>query len=172
MAVAEAAPRPSPATLGFLALLSFLTLATVAPAAGAEGLAIVGATVFDGTGAPALADAVIVVLKEKIQAVGPRSHVPLPKGVPYVDGRGLFVVPGRLREPTLAAALREKVRSGTPFERALADVLRGGSSTPADATIEPGRPADLVLLDKDPREDLDHLGSVKRAFVAGREIAH
>ena len=168
MAVAEAAQGPSSATLGFLA---FLTLATAAPTTGAEGLAIVGATVFDGTGAPALADAVIVVAQEKIRSVGPRSHVPLPKGVPYVDGRDLFVVPGRLRQPTVAAALREKVQRGTPFERALADVLRAGSAAPADATIEPGHPADLALLDKDPRVNIDNLSPVKRAFVAGREVA-
>jgi hypothetical protein len=165
MAVAE--PVRSAVPLGFLA---FLTAAAVAPTAGADGLAIVGATVFQGTGAPALADAVIVVVKEKIRSVGARSHVALPKGIPYLDGRGRFVVPGRLREPKVAAAMREKMRGGTAFDRALADVLRPQGPAPSDATIEPGHLADLAVLDKDPRVNLDNLGSVERAFVAGREI--
>jgi imidazolonepropionase-like amidohydrolase len=131
----------------------------------------VGATVFDGTGSPALVDAVIVVEGPKLRSVGPRSHVPLPKGIPYVDGRDRFVVPGRLREPWVAAALREKVRAGTAFERALADVLRARPDALPQATIEPGRPADLLLLEKDPRSSLDNLGSIKRAFVNGREVA-
>jgi imidazolonepropionase-like amidohydrolase len=167
MAAAEAALRRSIATLGFLVP----TLLAVAPTTGADGLAIVGATLFDGTGAPALADAVIVVEKDKIRSVGPRSQVALPKGVPYVDGRHLFVVPGRLRQSTVAAALGERVRDGAPFERALADVLRAGASTPSSATIEAGHSADLALLEKDPRVSLDNLSSVKRAFVAGREVA-
>lgn len=166
MAAADSAlKRP---TLGFCVLL---TLAAASPVRAAEGLAIVGATVFDGTGAEALADAVIVVEKEIIRSVGPRSRVALPKGIPYVDGRGLFVVPGRVRQPGVATALRERVRGGAAFEKALADVLGTSATTPSDGTIRPGTPADLVLLDKDPRSNVDPLGSVKRTYVKGREIA-
>ena len=149
-------------------LLGSLLLAAAVPAVAAEGLAIVGATVIDGTGAPALADAVIVVEGKKIRSVGPRSLVALPKGVPYVDGRGLFVVPGRLREPAVAAGLREKVRTGIAFERALAEVLRVSPSVPSEATIAAGHSADLALFDKDPRVSLDSVA--KRVFVAGREV--
>ena len=166
MAAPRAAPTRSPATLGLLVLLS---LALVRAATGAEGLAIVGATVFDGTGAPALVDGVIVVEKEKIRSVGPRARVPLPKGIPYLDGRGLFVVPGRIREPQVAAALREKLHGGTSFEPALALVLRPEAGAPAP-TLEPGRPADMVMLAKDPRVGIDNLDSVARAFVDGREV--
>jgi hypothetical protein len=113
---------------------------------------------------------VIVVEGTKIRSVGPRSLVGLPKGVPYVDGRALFVVPGRLREPAVASALREKVGTGTAFERALADVLRVSPSVPSDATIEAGHSADLALFEKDPRMSLDNLGLAKRAFVGGREV--
>jgi hypothetical protein len=167
MAAARAALESGAAGAG---LLVFLYLAAALPMAAAGGLAIVGATLIDGTGAPALTEAVIVVDGKKIRSVGPRSLVALPKGVPYVDGRGLFVVPGRLREPAVAAALRDKVRAGTPFERALAAVLRVSPFVPSDATIEPGHSADLALFEKDPRLNLDHLGVARRAFVAGREI--
>jgi predicted amidohydrolase YtcJ len=167
MAAADSAFRRSSGMLGVVVCLS---LAAPPPTTAAEGLAIVGATVFDGTGSPARVDAVVVVEREKIRSVGPRSHTALPKGVPYVDGRGLFVVPGCLRDPKIAADLRHPIQGGKAFERALADVLRAETPAPC-ATIEPGRPADLALLDKDPRLNLDHLGSVKRAFVAGREVA-
>jgi hypothetical protein len=165
-----AAARAALGRVAAACLLVFLSLGAALPAVAAEGLAIVGATVIDGTGAPALTDAVVVVEGRKIRSVGPRSLVALPKGVPYVDGRGLFVLPGRLREPAVGAALREKVRAGTSFERALADVLPVSPSVPSDATIEAGHSADLALFEKDPRLNLDNLGAPKRAFVAGREV--
>jgi imidazolonepropionase-like amidohydrolase len=168
MAAAEAVGRRAAATLS---LLGLLTLFAAVRLAAAQGLAIVGATVFDGTGNAALSDAVIVVEKDKIRSVGPRSLVALPKGVPYIDGRGRFVVPGRVREPRVAAALRERVRNGATFERALADALRASDPPSANGTTEPGQPADLLLLEKDPRTSLDNLGTVQRAFVAGLEVA-
>jgi imidazolonepropionase-like amidohydrolase len=59
----------------------------------AEGLAIVGATVVDGAAAP-IPDAVVLVEGERIQAVGSRAQVALPKGITIVDGRGKWVAPG------------------------------------------------------------------------------
>ncbi|HEY8150433.1 MAG TPA: amidohydrolase family protein [Vicinamibacteria bacterium] len=59
----------------------------------AEGLAIVGATVVDGAAAP-IPDAVVLVDGERIQAVGSRAQVALPKGITIVDGRGKWVAPG------------------------------------------------------------------------------
>jgi cytosine/adenosine deaminase-related metal-dependent hydrolase len=153
-----------------LALAVFLTVAAVASATAADSLAIVGATLIDGTGAAALTDAVVVVLKGKVRSIGPRSHALLPKGVPYMDGRGFFVLPGRVRDARIAAALRERVARGTAFERALADALREDAPGAPPPTLEPGRPADLAVFDKDPRQSLDHQGSIKRAFVAGREV--
>jgi imidazolonepropionase-like amidohydrolase len=89
--------RPSrlAAALAAAALAAGAPRAT--PAAAAEpggGFAIVGATVFDGTGAPARPDSVIVVQGERIKAVGSRAEVAIPKGVRIVDGRGRWVMPG------------------------------------------------------------------------------
>lgn len=155
---------------GFAATGAFWWTAAGSFAGAAEGLAIVGATVFDGTGSPAQEDAVLVVQGEKVRSVGPRSHAVLPKGVPYVDGRGLFVVPGRLREAMVAAAVREKMKGGMAFAPALALVLRDGTVAPSAATIEPGHTADFALLDQDPRVSANHLRPIKRAFEAGREV--
>ena len=59
----------------------------------ADGLAIVGATVVDGAAAP-IPDAVVLIDGDRIQAVGSRAHVALPKGITIVDGRGKWVAPG------------------------------------------------------------------------------
>jgi imidazolonepropionase-like amidohydrolase len=82
-------------------LLAFAAIAAAAAAvsprlaaAGPDAFAIVGATVLDGTGGPALPDAIVVVEGERIKAVGARAQVPLAKGLRLVDGRGRWVVPG------------------------------------------------------------------------------
>ena len=54
--------------------------------------AVVGGTLLDGTGRPAVPDAVI--RDGKIEAVGPRNHVPVPAGIDTIDAHGRFVVPG------------------------------------------------------------------------------
>jgi len=69
---------------------ALLGAASLAPA---QGLAIVGATVVDGTAAP-IHDAVVLVQGDRITAVGPRARVGLPKGITIVDGRGKWVTPG------------------------------------------------------------------------------
>jgi imidazolonepropionase-like amidohydrolase len=83
-----------PRRLSAALTLALLVSLASASSAGAEGLAIVGATVIDGTGAPPLADAVIWIEGERIRAVGPRSQGELPAGAKVLDARGRFVVPG------------------------------------------------------------------------------
>jgi imidazolonepropionase-like amidohydrolase len=74
--------------------LAAVFLALCAAAAAADDLAVVGATLLDGTGAPPVRDAVLVVSGERVRAAGPRSTVSIPKGVRIVDGRGRWLVPG------------------------------------------------------------------------------
>ena len=57
-------------------------------------LAIVGATVVDGSGGPPASDATIIVTGSRITVVGPRARVSVPAGANIVDGKGKFVVPG------------------------------------------------------------------------------
>lgn len=65
------------------------------PSAAADTLiAIVGATLIDGTGAPAVSDATIVIRGKRIAAVGPRASVRVPAGARVVDGTGKFATPG------------------------------------------------------------------------------
>jgi imidazolonepropionase-like amidohydrolase len=66
----------------------------VAPLAGAQDVAIVGATVIDGNGGPAVPNAVIVIHGDRISAVGARDSVAIPKGATVIDAVGRWVVPG------------------------------------------------------------------------------
>ena len=79
-------------TSGFVVLLmssasaSAQTQRNVRASLGPDTLiAIVGATLIDGTGAAAMSDATIVVRGKRIAAVGPRASVRVPAGARIVD---------------------------------------------------------------------------------------
>ena len=74
-----------------------LVLAITQPAAAQDqrgSIAIVGATVIDGTGAEPLVDATIVFTGDRISAIGARSQVQVPRGARVIAGQGKFVLPG------------------------------------------------------------------------------
>ena len=56
--------------------------------------ALVGATLIDGTGRPAVPDSVVLLDGDRIQAAGPRGVVELPPGTEEVDLSGLTLLPG------------------------------------------------------------------------------
>jgi len=56
--------------------------------------ALTGATLIDGTGAPSIADSVILVRGGKIEAAGPRSRVSIPKNAKVVNLKGKTIAPG------------------------------------------------------------------------------
>ena len=56
--------------------------------------AFVGATIFDGTGAQAIPNAVLVVRDGLIVAVGPAEKTTIPEGAERVDVSGRFIIPG------------------------------------------------------------------------------
>ena len=64
------------------------------PAPPTVTLALVNATLIDGTGAPALPDAVLLVGGARIVAVGARSEVAIPAGVEILDLGGATMLPG------------------------------------------------------------------------------
>jgi len=57
-------------------------------------LAIVGATLIDGTGAAPVPDSAVVIDDGRIVAAGPRKDVKLPKMAHVVDAKGKFLLPG------------------------------------------------------------------------------
>ncbi|HEU5041342.1 MAG TPA: amidohydrolase family protein [Gemmatimonadales bacterium] len=59
-----------------------------------DGLALVGATLIDGSGGPALPDAVVVVRKGRIESVGTRKGFTLPDRTTEVELAGRWIIPG------------------------------------------------------------------------------
>lgn len=57
-------------------------------------LALVGATLIDGTGAPAVKDSTVVIQGGKILSAGARSAIVLPKNTQILDVTGKTIVPG------------------------------------------------------------------------------
>jgi imidazolonepropionase-like amidohydrolase len=59
-----------------------------------DGVALVGATLFDGSGGPVLPDAVVVVRRGRIESVGTRAGFTLPAKTREVDVTGRWIIPG------------------------------------------------------------------------------
>ena len=59
-----------------------------------KSLVITRARLIDGTGAPPVEDAVIVITNGKFAAIGPRGEVAIPQGAEVIDVQGKTVVPG------------------------------------------------------------------------------
>jgi hypothetical protein len=80
------------------ALLLLFLAAVVLSASPERPLAIVGGTVLDvsslGTSSHDLADATVLIRGGRIEAVGPRRNVPIPKDARILDAKGAFIVPG------------------------------------------------------------------------------
>jgi imidazolonepropionase-like amidohydrolase len=142
-----------------------LILLLAAPSASAaDGLAIVGATVVDRSGV--VPDAILVVSKGRVESMGPRAQVRLPKGLSIQDGRGSYVVAGAPWTSDSVARLQAKVTAGAAARDALLAALRDRS-----ASLAAGEPAEFVVLDKDPLADPANLRTVVRALRDGRDLS-
>ncbi|MGE5232303.1 MAG: amidohydrolase family protein [Deltaproteobacteria bacterium] len=75
-------------------LADLAAAARAAPPARAGAYAIVGARLIDGTGAPPIEDAVVIVRDGRIEAAGPRGTVAVPPGLPKEPANGKTIIPG------------------------------------------------------------------------------
>ena len=89
-----------PKRLGWLGVVAVLVGAvscgeapTDSPAP-VESIAIVGAQLIDGNGGDPIADSVLVIQDDRIQAAGPREGTPIPEGAEVVDAIGKSIIPG------------------------------------------------------------------------------
>ena len=75
-----------------------LLLAGCGDSAGPEvepgGLALVGGQLIDGTGAPPMADSVVVIRDGRVESAGPRGTTPVPDGAETLDVTGKTIIPG------------------------------------------------------------------------------
>jgi imidazolonepropionase-like amidohydrolase len=67
---------------------------SVAQPTAATPVAIVGATLIDGRGGPAIQDAVVIVRGDRIAEVGTRTSVKIPLGAEVIEANGLTLLPG------------------------------------------------------------------------------
>ncbi len=65
-----------------------------AAAAGTDVVVVLGATVVDGTDAPARPNSAVVLVGDRIAWVGPAAELPHRAGARIVDGRGRYLIPG------------------------------------------------------------------------------
>jgi len=80
-----------------LLLVSAPLAAQRAQAGGTQGeavTALVGATLIDGNGGPAVRDVTIVIRGKRIAEIGPRASVTVPRGARVIDAGGKFATPG------------------------------------------------------------------------------
>lgn len=73
---------------------ALLFAATALSAQQPRNIALVGGTLIDGNGGPAVSDAVVVIAGGRITAAGPRSSVAVPAGATTIEAKGKFLVPG------------------------------------------------------------------------------
>lgn len=85
-----------PVSANVLAGLAALLLSTLGAPACAQSrfLAIVDATVIDGTGAGPLTHATVLMDHGRITCVGSAAACPVPRGAQVISGRGRWVIPG------------------------------------------------------------------------------
>jgi imidazolonepropionase-like amidohydrolase len=154
-----------------VALFLVLALAGTASWSAAEKLAIVGATLIDGTGSPAVPDAVVVVDGTKIVAVGPRARVAIPSDARQIDASGKYVIPGLMDAnvhlvlgSSIEFIVRHEGRYEDLIEEAAQVTLKNGLTTVFDSW----GPLQPLLNVRDRIRRGEAVGS--RMFVAGNIV--
>jgi imidazolonepropionase-like amidohydrolase len=77
-----------------LALILGLILLAACSDRAPEGVALVGATVIDGSGGEPFRDAVVLVRGGQIESITPRANFDLPRRITEVDVSGRWIIPG------------------------------------------------------------------------------
>jgi imidazolonepropionase-like amidohydrolase len=130
-------PRQPPILMAFLLILAGALTGESARASDARPDAYVlyrGATLIDGTGAPARPNMAILTHGERIEAIGPASTLKGPPGARITDVSGLFVLPGLINthehlatppdRPWAQAMMERDLYGGITAVRDMADDLR------------------------------------------------
>jgi imidazolonepropionase-like amidohydrolase len=86
--------RKESALLLLLLILVCLPKISKGQASSPGAIALVGGTVIDGTGAPPVENAVVVLQNGRITAIGARKQMRVPSGAKQIDLHGKFVLPG------------------------------------------------------------------------------
>ncbi len=93
--IREAFEQALPRLVGKAVRASMTRLAALVPPTSAQGaIALIGGTLIDGSGADPIPDAVVVLRRHRIVAVGPRRSVVIPADATRIEVSGKYLVPG------------------------------------------------------------------------------
>ncbi|HEX2219598.1 MAG TPA: amidohydrolase family protein [Gemmatimonadales bacterium] len=134
---------PSLTTVPVLAFFGLLAAACGgSPASAPEpaplpsSIAIVGATLWDGTGRPPVPNAVTLVRRDRILCAGSAGECAIPKGARIIDGRGQYVVPG-LIDSHVHLLFLTRGSAGQELGLDLRNLLAQGITTVRDMGTDP-----------------------------------
>lgn len=82
------------AALSILTLVGLFSTNCAENQTSANVKVFIGATIIDGTGTAPLADGVLIIRAGRLETVGTRSTVSIPKGADLIDVSGKFIIPG------------------------------------------------------------------------------
>jgi imidazolonepropionase-like amidohydrolase len=159
---------PIPAALGLLALACGGSPARPPePAPIPTSTAIVGATLWDGTGRGPMPNAVTLVRGERILCAGAAGECPVPKSARIIDARGRFLIPGLIDSHVHLLFLTHG-SAGGELSMDLRDLLAQGITTVRDMGTDPAALlARVQALQAAPRVHAMQLVAGRRFFFNG-----
>jgi imidazolonepropionase-like amidohydrolase len=144
-----------------------------------ERIALTGVTLIDGRGGDPVERAVVVVEEGRIVAAARGTEVPRLPDARVIDAEGATVMPGIVDahcrtgltpygEQTLRE-VRALVEAGLTEMEALVAATRAGAEIlrieDETGTLEPGKAADLIVLRRDPLQDMGALDAEEMLLV-------
>jgi imidazolonepropionase-like amidohydrolase len=159
---------PIIATLGLLAAAcGGSTPPRPEPAPVARSIAIVGATLWDGTGRAPVPNAVTLVRNDRILCAGAAGECTIPAGSRVIDARGQYLIPG-LIDSHVHLLFLIRGSAGEQLGLDLRDLLAQGITTVRDMGTDPaGLLARVQSLHAAPRVHAMQLVAGRRFFFSG-----
>ena len=159
---------PVLATLGLLAAACGGTPASPPePVPLPSTVAIVGATLWDGTGRAAVPNAVTLVRRDRILCAGAAGECPVPKGARIIDAKGQFLIPG-LIDSHVHLLFLTRGSAGEELGLDLRNLLAQGITTVRDMGTDPAELLKRVrTLQAAPRVHAMQLVAGRRFFFNG-----
>jgi imidazolonepropionase-like amidohydrolase len=159
---------PSLATVGLLAAAcGGSSVRPPEPKPIPSSIAIVGATLWDGTGRGPVRNAVTLVRGERILCAGAAGECPVPKNARVIDARGQYLIPG-LIDSHVHLLFLTRGSAGEELGRDLRDLLAQGVTTLRDMGTDPAALlARVRALPAAPRVHAMQLVAGRRFFFNG-----
>jgi hypothetical protein len=129
--------------------------------------AIVGATLWDGTGRAPVTNAVTLVRRDRILCAGAAGECPVPKGARIIDAKGQYLIPG-LIDSHVHLLFLTRGSAGQELGLDLRDLLAQGVTTVRDMGTDPAQLLKRVrTLQAAPRVYVMQLVAGRRFFFNG-----